>query len=344
MLVNFAVVGFVIAHVYACVWFALGHVEYSEGSGLNRTSWLAINAGTVDPDSWIDTYVTALYWSLATMSTIGYGDIHAVNVFERVFSVFVMITGTAVYAYGITSIFQVLSGPASTGLSHTSAAAITKAYDALVSSIRSLKQLPLAIRAVHATSAVLADLTPFPPTRVPTGAPPPAGAVELSFTIQFESSGKWPADQDAVAALQTAFCLRIADAREEQTEALCEVHSDRLLIQMAGYAFTATNHHEPTVKLLRAVGRLPEARVAHWMMTAAHTHVAALSALGRRFPAFPPGARLVKRWASSQLLHASESVLEMLVAATTPLPSPRPQKEGACRGSRPYWARRSTTR
>ena len=133
MLVNFAVVGFVIAHVYACVWFALGHVEYSEGSGLNRTSWLAINAGTVDPDSWIDTYVTALYWSLATMSTIGYGDIHAVNVFERVFSVFVMITGTAVYAYGITSIFQVLSGPASTGLSHTSAAAITKAYDALVS-------------------------------------------------------------------------------------------------------------------------------------------------------------------------------------------------------------------
>ena len=85
-----------------------------------------------------------------------------------------------------------LSGPASTGLSHTSAAAITKAYDALVSSIRSLKQLPLAIRAVHATSAVFADLTPFPPTRVPTGAPPPAGAVELSFTIQFESSGKWP--------------------------------------------------------------------------------------------------------------------------------------------------------
>ena len=111
MLVNFAVVGFVIAHVYACVWFALGHVEYSEGSGLNRTSWLAINADTVDPDSWIDTYVTALYWSLATMSTIGYGDIQAVNVFERVFSVFVMITGTAVYAYGITSIFQVLNGP-----------------------------------------------------------------------------------------------------------------------------------------------------------------------------------------------------------------------------------------
>ena len=138
-----------------------------------------------------------------------------------------------------------------------------------------------------------------------------------------------------MAALKTAFCLRIADALEEQTEALCEVHSDRLLIQMAGYTFTATIHHEPTVKLLRAVGRLPEARVAHWMMTAAHAHVAALSALGRRFPAFPPAARLVKRWASSQLLHVSESVLEMLVAATFLSPAARPPGEARPRLSPP---------
>ena len=115
MVIHFAVVGFVIAHVYACVWYALGHARYSGElatvGDTNRTTWLIINSDTIDPDNWVDTYVASLYWSFATMSTIGYGDIHAVNVFERVFSIFVMLTGTAVYAYGITSIFQVLNGP-----------------------------------------------------------------------------------------------------------------------------------------------------------------------------------------------------------------------------------------
>lgn len=111
MLINFSITGFVIAHTYACIFYALGHVEYPSGPNINRTTWLHVNSETVDLDDWFDTYVAAFYWSLATMSTIGYGDISAANHVERLFSVFVMVTGTAIYAYGITSIFQVLSGP-----------------------------------------------------------------------------------------------------------------------------------------------------------------------------------------------------------------------------------------
>ena len=41
-----------------------------------------------------------MYWSLSTMSTIAYGDIVPVTAFERVFTCFVIITGTSMYAYG----------------------------------------------------------------------------------------------------------------------------------------------------------------------------------------------------------------------------------------------------
>ena len=70
--------------------------------------------------------------------------------------------------------------------------------------------LPLNIISVGATAAAFADLEPFPPSLVPAGAPPPAGSPTLCFSIQFESSGKWPDDLGAISALKTAFYLKLA--------------------------------------------------------------------------------------------------------------------------------------
>ena len=44
------------------------------------------------------------------MSTIAYGDITPVNSWERVFTCFVMVTGTSIYAYGITSVVSMATG------------------------------------------------------------------------------------------------------------------------------------------------------------------------------------------------------------------------------------------
>jgi hypothetical protein len=38
-------------------------------------------------------YVYALYWATATIGTVGYGDVHAVSVAEKILSIFVILMG-----------------------------------------------------------------------------------------------------------------------------------------------------------------------------------------------------------------------------------------------------------
>ena len=63
------------------------------------------------------------------------------------------------------------------------------------------KPLPLAIKSIQPASSALADIACFPPSPVPPGTPPPPGAAPLRFTIQFESSGKWPDSNGLIASL-----------------------------------------------------------------------------------------------------------------------------------------------
>ncbi|KAL1556812.1 RAC-alpha serine/threonine-protein kinase [Salvia divinorum] len=44
-------------------------------------------------------YVTSIYWSITTLSTVGYGDLHAVNSKEMMFSVFYMLFNLGLTAY-----------------------------------------------------------------------------------------------------------------------------------------------------------------------------------------------------------------------------------------------------
>jgi hypothetical protein len=41
-------------------------------------------------------YVTSVYWAFATLMTVGYGDVHAISVPERIFATFVMLCGACV--------------------------------------------------------------------------------------------------------------------------------------------------------------------------------------------------------------------------------------------------------
>jgi hypothetical protein len=57
----------------------------------------------------MDQYVYSIYWSITTMITVGYGDIVAFTIQERIFFCFVMILSCGVFAYSLNnigSIFQ----------------------------------------------------------------------------------------------------------------------------------------------------------------------------------------------------------------------------------------------
>ena len=44
-------------------------------------------------------YISALYWSITTMTTVGYGDLHAVNIVEMIFIIFYMLFNLGLTAY-----------------------------------------------------------------------------------------------------------------------------------------------------------------------------------------------------------------------------------------------------
>lgn len=48
-------------------------------------------------------YVASLYWSLVTMTTLGYGDITPANNIERLFCVWAMLLGACIFAYSVTN-------------------------------------------------------------------------------------------------------------------------------------------------------------------------------------------------------------------------------------------------
>ena len=54
-------------------------------------------------------YITALYWAFTTMTTVGYGDITAITVNEKIYAMFSMIVACGVFAYTVGSIGSLVS-------------------------------------------------------------------------------------------------------------------------------------------------------------------------------------------------------------------------------------------
>jgi hypothetical protein len=63
----------------------------------------------MDQTIW-ELYLTACYWTITTITTVGYGDIDAGNNNEeRLYTAFVMIIGVFLYSYTIGSLSTLLA-------------------------------------------------------------------------------------------------------------------------------------------------------------------------------------------------------------------------------------------
>jgi len=97
-LLKFASMGVVIQFLY---WFA--QITHWISCG-----WLKID-GINENHSVLSNYVSALYWTTTTLTTVGYGDIVPHTNFEKIYAVFVMIIGVGFYGYLIGNVVSVIT-------------------------------------------------------------------------------------------------------------------------------------------------------------------------------------------------------------------------------------------
>ena len=74
-------------------------------------SW-AQHTGETQTIAGLDDYIASLYWAAATMSSTGYGDIHAHNTESQLIAIVVMLTGLLLYGYCLSSITATLANSA----------------------------------------------------------------------------------------------------------------------------------------------------------------------------------------------------------------------------------------
>ncbi|KAG9333449.1 hypothetical protein JZ751_011610 [Albula glossodonta] len=99
-----------IAHWLACIWYAIGNVERSGSSelGAMKIGWLDNLADQIgknynDSDSTSgpsikDKYVTALYFTFSSLTSVGFGNVSPNTNPEKIFSICVMLIGSLMYA------------------------------------------------------------------------------------------------------------------------------------------------------------------------------------------------------------------------------------------------------
>ncbi|XP_048113626.1 potassium voltage-gated channel subfamily H member 2a isoform X2 [Alosa alosa] len=94
-----------IAHWLACIWYAIGNVERN---GAARIGWLDTLGDSLGKPynhsipgsgpSIKDKYVTALYFTFSSLTSVGFGNVSPNTNSEKIFSICVMLIGSLMYA------------------------------------------------------------------------------------------------------------------------------------------------------------------------------------------------------------------------------------------------------
>uniref|UniRef100_A0A3P9HCU4 Voltage-gated inwardly rectifying potassium channel KCNH2 n=1 Tax=Oryzias latipes TaxID=8090 RepID=A0A3P9HCU4_ORYLA len=90
-----------IAHWLACIWYAIGNVERNGSIGWLHT--LGDQLGkhfndSIPGPSINDKYVTALYFTFSSLTSVGFGNVSPNTNSEKIFSICVMLIGSLMYA------------------------------------------------------------------------------------------------------------------------------------------------------------------------------------------------------------------------------------------------------
>jgi hypothetical protein len=93
---------FFLIHLIGCMWFLFAKLDdFGPDTWVVRKNYIDKDAGTQ--------YLASIYWALQTLTTVGFGDINAVTVTEKVITIFWMIFGVGFYSFTIGNLSQIIA-------------------------------------------------------------------------------------------------------------------------------------------------------------------------------------------------------------------------------------------
>ncbi|KAK3260002.1 hypothetical protein CYMTET_31028 [Cymbomonas tetramitiformis] len=153
-LAKFIIITIVVAHWLACTWYMVKELEEREVNWLSNYDFIEGDAGAMSK------YLCSFYWSVATLSTLGYGDVVPTTDLERLFVIVATVMGASVYAYIIGTACSIVAGMGE------KQSEFYKRMDQLNAMMRE-KELPRALRMklrdyfrfAHSASTIISDDT-----------------------------------------------------------------------------------------------------------------------------------------------------------------------------------------
>ena len=89
-------------HIMACFWYYSSKIE-----GFNPDTW--VSRSGIDQDEISSLYIISLYWTVTTLCTVGYGDVHAQTNLEKVLSIGWMVFSVYFLSFVIGSLSSMLA-------------------------------------------------------------------------------------------------------------------------------------------------------------------------------------------------------------------------------------------
>lgn len=99
----FILMFFMICHVTACLWLIIAQFQ-NEDASIEGT-WVQ----NFEDEENIGLYFVSFYWTITTITTVGYGDISGTNLIERIFCSLIMVVGVIAFSFANGALASMLT-------------------------------------------------------------------------------------------------------------------------------------------------------------------------------------------------------------------------------------------